>query len=174
MYYIGIDNGLHGALAMISENKKIETVYGYTKDLFTTGVLLSSLIKEYDNINAVLEKPIMGGNRDGYALGSMFRVYGQWETLLKINNIPFIDANPAIRHKDCWRKEFKFKSIKSVDLKNESIKICLDLFPDAGKWIKREKPIKGKNGRKEVLTDFYDDNKAESILLAEFCRRMNI
>lgn len=179
MYYIGIDNGLHGALASIDDNKKVLMVQEFSdKDLLNININLSMLM--FDSLNqnkqpcvAVLEKPIMGGNRDGYALGSMFRVYGIWEALLKINGINFTDANPAIRHKTCWRKAFNFKSLTRVDLKQESIKKCLKLFPESENLIKREKPIKGKNGRKQVLTDLYDDNKAESILLAEYCRRLH-
>jgi hypothetical protein len=179
VFYIGIDNGLHGAVACIDNNKKVLMVQDFTdKDLLHINIKLSILMFDSLNINkqacvAVLEKPIMGGNRDGYALGSMFRVYGIWEALLRINGINFTDANPAIRHKTCWRKEFNFKSIMSADLKQESIKKCLELFPDSESLIKRDRVIKGKNGRKQLLTDVYNDNKAEAVLLAEYCRRIN-
>lgn len=175
MNYIGIDNGLHGTIAVISKDKKIHLLKEYTKDLYKLNDIVNSCYS-WGDICAVIEKPIMpmlSGGKYSSSGTSTFNTFGHWEALLQVNNIRYTAVNPAIRHKDCWRKEFRFKSIKSADLKNESIKLCLKIFPNAEKWIKRDKPIKGKNGRKQVLTDLYNDNKAEALLLAELCRRLH-
>lgn len=148
----------------------------YTKDLNRLNEIIDNSWSFGCIKGAVIEKPIMpvlAGGKYSSSGTSTFNTFGHWEALLQINSIEYTCANPAIRHKDCWRKEFKFKSIKSVDLKQESIKKCLELFPESENWIKKEKPIKGKNGRKQVLTDLYDDNKAESLLLALYCKRLH-
>jgi hypothetical protein len=176
LFYIGIDNGLHGAIAVISDKKEIKMLENYTKDLNRLNKIVDTAWSFGYIKGAVIEKPIipvLAGGKYSSSGTSTFNTFGHWEALLQINSIKYTCANPAIRHKDCWRKEFKFKSIKSADLKQESIKKCLELFPESENLIKKEKPVKGKNGRKQLLTDLYDDNKAESILLAEYCRRLH-
>lgn len=163
-YYIGIDNGSEGAVAIINDKMKIIDVLKYPRQNLQA---LHTFLKPYSkNVFAVLERPFLGGKRNkGNEV--TYEVFGTHRMNLEALSIPYDIAEPRINMKSCWRKEFNFESKESKDLKRESVSMVNLLFDNADKWLRRLK--RNIKAREEYTMP--DDNIAEALLLAEYARR---
>jgi hypothetical protein len=148
--YIGIDPGQTGAIAYIRGIPSIAEVFDFENSFeCVTSLGLLSLEKEK---KAMIEKahamPKQG-------VSSMFKfgtAYGRVIGWLEAQGIPFEFVTPAK-----WKKEI-FDSMPKTDQKSMSLDLARRLFPALGEKLKR----KG------------DHNRAEALLLAEYCRRIEI
>jgi len=165
-YYIGIDNGAEGAIAVMNSNMKIIDVLKYPRENLK---VLNDFLKPYiKNSFAVLERPFLGGKKNkGNEV--TYEIFGTHKMNLQALEIPFVLAEPRINMKNCWRQQFNFESKESKDLKKESISMVNLLFDGrADKWLRKQK----KNTKSRVEYTKPDDNIAEALLLAEYGRRI--
>ena len=165
-FYIGIDNGSEGAIAIMNSNMKIVDVLKYPRQNLQA---LHAFLKPYSkNVFAVLERPFLGGKKNkGNEI--TFEIFGTHKMNLQALGIPFVLAEPRTNMKNCWRKQFNFESKESKDLKKESISMVNSLFDgQADKYLRQQK----KNIKSRVEYKKPDDNIAEALLLAEYGRRM--
>ena len=165
MIFLGIDPGIYGALAAITDQGKIGV---YDFDDVQALIFLQSI--RNDKCKAVIEKI---HSMPGQGVSSMFGMgenYGRWIGRLEALGIPYDLVTPQR-----WRKAM-FDSIpatvpappgetpkekqkraneRSKLLKELSRERALRLFPEMAEYLK----LKKHHGR------------AEAILLGEYCRR---
>lgn len=143
MYYIGIDPGKGGALAIIDEAGKVCGIFPFNEIAY-----VSICYQFKGKCKCVLEKV---SARPGQGVTSMFSFgenYGYIKGVLEANDIPY-----ELVHPQKWKKEFSVTSDK-----NTSIRVARRLFPDAD--FRRSERC-----RKD------DDGMAEALLMAEYARR---
>jgi crossover junction endodeoxyribonuclease RuvC len=169
--WVGIDPGLNGALAFISEdgdacvlstptisiikNKKNRSEY----NIMAMVVAIRSLQGKRVVVCQELTHAMPGnGNVSMYSFG---RGHGLWEGIVLAHDLPLLFSMPQQ-----WKKMYPslFPSVKAKDSKEkqkfkaeskkEALKIAGSLFPSlANNFIKMS-----------------DDGKAEALLIANYCR----
>ena len=170
--YIGIDVGSKGFISM-QKNGKWTHYSIEDNDLYQLSDIMLNARLENDSIACVIEDvhPLFGssakstfafGFNKGYLIG-----------LLAANQIPYTLVAPKEWQKEMWGnadmvvtyKEVTIKgkkvSKKEVNTKQTSINACKRLFPTL-------------DLRKSERSKKVDDNKVDSILMAEFARRKNL
>ena len=170
--YIGIDVGAKGFVSM----QKNGLWWHYSiadNDLYELSEIMKRIRNEHKNIACVIEDvhALFGssakatfafGFNKGYLIG-----------LLAANNIPYTLVQPKEWQKELWGNAdivatykqvlFKGKEItrKEVNTKQTSVNCCKRLFPTL-------------DLRKSERSKKIDDNKVDSILMAEYARRKNL
>lgn len=148
MTFIGIDPGKKGAMAIINDDGSVSFVQ-FDREAYRD--VLAEMVKfpkEPKDIKCVVEHV---GAAPGNGVVGMFAFgenFGFIQGLLTAFEIPYELVRPAK-----WKKEFSVTKDK-----NTSIEVCHRLFPNAD--LKRTERCKKD-----------DDGFAESLLLAEYCRR---
>lgn len=170
--YMGIDVGAKGFISM-QINGAWEHYSIEDNDLYQLSEIMRQTRNKYPQIACVIEDvaPIYGssakstfnfGFNKGYLIG-----------LLAANQIPYTLIQPKMWQKEIWGnhdmvvtyKEVTVKgkviTKKDVNTKQTSINACKRLFPmmDLRKSERAKKP---------------DDNKVDSVLMAEYARRKNL
>jgi len=147
MVYIGIDPGASGAIAFIYSDGSLE-VFDYV-DGRALGALASFTVAA--DSKAVIEKVAA---MPGQGVSSTFKFgmnFGVWIGRLEALKIPFDYVTPQR-----WKKVM-FDSMPRGNVKDMALDRARRLFPDMAGFLKRKK----------------DHSRAEALLLAEYCRRMN-
>lgn len=159
VFYLGIDPGFSGALAVLHENTavvfdvpivKVKTKKGFKTFFDMTG--MARLLRRYANpstngfiVHAAIEKV---GSMPEQGIVGAFRFgegYGLWRGMLTAYNIPFTEVMPGQ-----WKGEMMHGLGTE---KGHSILRAKQLFPTV------------------VLDRKKDDGRAEALLIAEFLRR---
>ena len=143
MYYIGIDPGKDGALAMIDEDGNVCGIFPFSEVAY-----VSICYQMKGKCKCALERV---SARPGQGTVSMFSFgenYGFIRGVLEANDIPYELVRPQK-----WKKEFGLTSDKK-----QSIATAHRLFP-------------GVDLRKNERCKKDHDGMAESVLLAEWARR---
>lgn len=149
MYYIGIDPGQTGAMAVITPTQEI-WIYDFKDPAYAQ--CLMNLSPVSDTARAVIEKV---GSMKGWGTSTTFKfgtAYGQALGMLTLAGVAFDMATPAR-----WQKEvYDYLPGKSVDKKAFSLERARRMFPQAAqKYLARKS----------------DHNRADALLIAEYCRR---
>jgi len=149
MKYIGIDPGREGGISIIDRNKKIfysmEMPISKDKDIDIKSLL--KLIEVGDHYFCVIEKAQSMPRQGVVSVFSYARDYGQVLAFLKILHISFLEVPPRT-----WKNEFLLDNKKY-----KSIIMAEKLFPGETFLTSRMR---------------YMDGKAESLLIAEYARRL--
>jgi crossover junction endodeoxyribonuclease RuvC len=144
-FYGGIDPGLTGAIAIVGD-RGLASVFDF--DDFRGLQMIRTLAED---LRITMEK-VSAMPKQGVA--SMFKFgtnYGTWIGRLEALAIPFDLVTPAK-----WQKAmFDSQAKRGVDTKAVSLDRARRLFPQALNRLTRKK----------------DHNRAEALLLAEYCRR---
>ena len=161
--FIGIDNGKSGAIAIISGNK-VKDVLSYPVD---NPVLIYKFLKKYKNAClTAIEESFMSTMFAG-ATANGYECQGRYLMCLDLLNMKYVKASPRVKG---WRYKLGFTSKGRQNLKQESIQVCLDTFKNASDFIQYEKSIVKEH--KRIKTIAYNDNIADSILLAEYAKKL--
>ena len=170
--YIGIDVGAKGFIST-QINGRWEHFSIADNDLYQLSEIMREMRLKHENIACVIEdvNAIFGssakstfqfGFNKGYLIG-----------LLAANKIPYTLVLPKMWQKEIWENSdmvVTYKNVvvkgkevskKVVNTKQTSINACKRLFPT----LDLRKSERAKN---------IDDNKVDSILMAEFARRKNL
>ena len=170
MVYVGIDPGQQGAVILMEDTSKDKiTIYDMPllpqkgidgKELHD---LFLSIKRDYKSMFCILEKAqAMPGQ--GSVGGFNYGVgYGKILAALEVNQIPFQEVHPMR-----WKKEFGITSkrgksepkLSTADKKQLSLTAVLKLFPEQSYLFHTE--------RGKLL-----DGRVESLLLAEYARRIH-
>jgi len=150
--FMGVDPGKHGAWSVIDKDRNIIEVFDMPmigKD-YDKGAIMTFLNKYKSNVVAVIcERQQSMGKGSGRGVMEIGRGYGIITMAMFANDLVLDEVIPSV-----WKKDFTL--IKKG--KEESIVRCLQLFPKADlKLSPRHKKL--------------SDDRAESLLLAELCRR---
>lgn len=154
-YYIGIDPGKNGAMAVLDgkNDRIIEVVDCPVIGRFINSSVIVAFFERYLKTEDGEPKIFVGIEKaqamPKQGVVSMFNYgvgYGLYLGILCGFRIPYVEIPPAK-----WKKEF---SLMLKD-KNESIRVAKQLFPQVSKQLNRKK----------------DHGRAEAILLAAYARR---
>ena len=136
-YYLGIDPGRQGALAIIDGETKALTC----ADMPDTTAKLHDLIADMPLIKlAILEKPFCGPLVSRRTIAVMFEQYGVLRGALQWRDIPFIEVPPAK-----WKASLGLSKDKGASRDKAG-----QIFPDNADLFSRVK----------------DDGRAEAALIA--------
>ncbi len=146
--YVGIDPGATGAMAVIDD--LLDTVSIHDFDDGRTLIALKNLPK---SSRIVLEK-VSAMPKQGVASTFKFGAnFGTWIGRLEALGLSFDFVTPQK-----WQKEvYDSAPRKGVDKKRLSLDRARRLFPRAAGYLTRKK----------------DHNRADALLMAEYCRRKN-
>ena len=156
--YIGIDPGKSGAVAVINNNQNILLLEDWPGNEIAAASIIRDLIKAYPDhhsdtyeysIKAAIER---SQSMPGQGVRSMFVFgtnYGIWQGVLAAFQIPFIIPTPQ-----AWQKGI----ISKAKDKKPALAAASRMFPLAELYGPRGG---GKDGR------------ADALLIADFCRRLN-
>lgn len=161
--YLGIDPGLDGAFALLTEKGVIDdiikmptTKIAGDRDINIDEVLslLTSWKKTYNIITAVVEKVWGTPGKSPTSICSLCFGHGILLTALKATNIPNIEVSAA---------KWKNQILHDLDAreKDSSVIKALKLFPESKQYL-----IGPRGGR--------DHNKADALLMAEWLRRQSM
>jgi adenylate cyclase class IV len=170
--YIGIDVGSKGFISMqkngVWEHYSIEDndLYQLSEIMLRTRIENDSIACVIEDVHAIFGSSAKAtfafGFNKGYLIG-----------LLAANNIPYVLVQPKEWQREMWGnsdivvtyKEVTVKgkkvTKKEINTKQTSINCCKRLFPTL-------------DLRKSERAKKIDDNKVDSILMAEFARRKNL
>ena len=148
MYFIGIDPGKSGALAVIDDEGDVWNTNTFDENEY---VAVLSEMSHVGSVKVVLEHV---GAMPGQGSVSMFNFganFGFIKGLLAANNLPYELVRPQK-----WKRMFSCTSDK-----NTSVDVAHRLFPsvDLRRTERCSKP---------------HDGIAEALLMAEYCRRTNL
>lgn len=158
-YFIGIDPGKTGAIAIITDDGR-EAVYDFgpealtaLSDLWARKRAVEAMGKEME-VFAMVEKPFAGspeGRKQGAtSMLNYGAAYGQAKGWLEAYCIPFEEVHPAT-----WKAKM---GMRGKDKEFSRAK-AMQIFPAlAGTRLKRK----------------LDHNRAEALLLAEYLRRQRV
>lgn len=145
MYYIGIDPGKDGCVAILTDKKgAMPTMIPFD------GVNASEALQEVSGHPAIacLEHVTAMPKQGSVSMFNFGMNFGFWQGLLTAYKIPFELVRP-----DKWKKEFSITADK-----NTSIAVCKRLFP-------------GINLKKNNECKKDHDGMAESALMAVYAKR---
>lgn len=148
MYFIGIDPGKSGALAVIDDEGYVWNTKTFNESDYS---LVLNEVASAPSVRVVLEHV---GAMPGQGSVSMFNFganFGFIKGLLAANNLPYELVRPQK-----WKRMFSCTSDK-----NTSVEVAHRLFPnvDLRRTTRCSKP---------------HDGIAEALLMAEYCRRTNL
>lgn len=148
MYFIGIDPGKSGALAVIDDEGDVWNTETFSENGY------ASILSEMSNVGIVKVVLEHVGAMPGQGSVSMFNFganFGFIKGLLAANNLPYELVRPQK-----WKRMFSCTSDK-----NTSVDVAHRLFPnvDLRRTTRCSKP---------------HDGIAEALLMAEYCRRTNL
>lgn len=139
------------AATSASNWKKIINLYKDAKDAaYGNSKEISALNKEAKKL--VVQAEMLESDEQDLAKGKLAYMNKELEEI-------------ALKYREIKKQVAKLKKTKKSDVKQVSIDACLELFPDAEKYIL-------KSGRSKVKK--YDDDIAEALLLAECGRTLYI
>ena len=149
--YIGIDPGKSGAVAVINDNQGIMLLEDWPGNEIAAANIIRDLMDKYyhHDFKAAIER---SQSMPGQGVRSMFVFgtnYGIWQGILAAFQIPFIIPTPQ-----AWQKGV----ISKAKDKKPALAAASRMFPLAKLYGPRGG---GKDGR------------ADALLIADFCRRLN-
>lgn len=169
--YLGIDPGQKGFITLygdgVMEHYSIED-----NDFYMLGDILGKIKERYPNIVCIMEEVHAIFGSSAKATFSFGEINGLLKGILIANKIPYHLVQPKKWQSEIW--DFKdmvvsYKTItlrgkevqkKDVNTKQTSINAAKRIFPNV-------------DFRKNERCKKLDDNKVDSLLLAEYARRKN-
>lgn len=170
-YYIGIDPGVKGCISIVDETGKfIESFFllKNAKNVDTVEIsnTLLNLSKYEDNCHVIIENihAIFGSSAKGtFNFGF---IAGLIEGVIATIGLPYTKVNPKIWQKEMFRgvnvitKPSTTGKTQVIDTKKMSFLVSHRIFPTVD--LRRTSKCKNE-----------DDNFSDSLLMAEYGRRMN-
>lgn len=170
-YYIGIDPGVKGCISIVDETGKFIESFFLLKnaknvDAVEISNALLNLSKYEDNCHVIIENihAIFGSSAKGtFNFGF---IAGLIEGVIATIGLPYTKVNPKIWQKEMFRgvnvitKPFTTGKTQVIDTKKMSFLASHRIFPTVD--LRRTNKCKNE-----------DDNFSDSLLMAEYGRRMN-
>lgn len=170
--YIGIDPGSKGFITLYVGGK-MEFYSISDNDFYKLGDILHDIKVLYPNVVCVIEEVHALFNSSAKSTFSFGEINGLIKGLLIANKIPYHLVQPKKWQSEIWENKdivatykdivIRGKSIKKkeVNTKQSSINAAKRIFPNV-------------DFRKNERCKNIDDNKVDSLLLAEYGRRKNL
>lgn len=177
--YIGIDPGSIGFITALFPNGEKEFYSIDENDDLALGRIIADIKKRSWEVVACMEQVHALFNASAGSTFAFGEIFGVLKGLLTANEIPYHLVPPKTWQQEIWihqdeiyvtksRKqtdkvtgEVTQKSFKAVDPKHTSYNAARRIFPNV-------------DLRKNERCKKYDDNKCDSLLIAEYARRKNL
>lgn len=133
--YIGIDNGLDGALAanmngkIISRTTMLTVMDGVRRKVDVKGVRnwIRKQMIWTKNICVVIEKPC--GSKNAYAAKSMADSFARIESCVILDDLKYYDISAISWQRHFWKKP-KMPKSKKFDTKAAAITVAMKIWPN--------------------------------------------
>lgn len=122
-YFIGIDPGQTGAVAVIREDLQKAWVYDYPKDISEAAKLIRAITSRIRISFAVIEKVGAMPKQGVTSVFSFGTNYGSWQGIIASHEIPYSLVTPQ-----AWQKKMLGGSKKGTP-KERSLQIARRIFP---------------------------------------------
>ena len=171
--FIGLDPGIQGFITAMFPNGNYEFYSIDENDDLALHRILKSIKERSWQVSAVLEDVHALFNASAKSTFNFGEIKGILKGLLIANEIPYTLIQPKTWQQEIWINQDMIVSYKSViragkeikqkvvDTKSTSINAARRLFPNI-------------DLRKNERCKKIDDNKVDSLLMAEFARRKNL
>lgn len=171
--FVGIDPGMSGFITAIFPNGKFEFYSIDENDDLDLHRALKSIKERSFQVTAVLEDVHAIFNSSAKSTFNFGEIKGILKGLLIANEIPYTLVQPKTWQSEIWNNQDMIVSYKTVirqgkeikqkvvDTKSTSINAARRLFPQI-------------DLRKNERCKKTDDNKVDSLLMAEYARRKNL
>lgn len=171
--FIGLDPGIRGFITAMFPNGNFEFYSIDENDDLALHRILKSIKERSWQVSAVLEDVHALFNAAAKSTFNFGEIKGILKGLLVANEIPYTLVQPKTWQSEIWINQdmiVSYKSIiragkeikqKVVDTKSTSINAARRLFPNI-------------DLRKNERCKKIDDNKVDSLLMAEYARRKNL
>lgn len=171
--YIGLDPGVEGFITAMYPNGNFEFVSISEHDDLDLHRALKSIKERSWEVAAVLEDVHALFNASAKSTFNFGEIKGILKGLLIANEIPYTLVQPKTWQNEIWVNQdmiISYRNIKRgdkeikqkvVDTKSTSINAARRLFPNV-------------DFRKNERCRKLDDNKVDSLLMAEYARRKNL
>lgn len=171
--YVGVDPGMQGFITAMFPNGKFEFYSIDENDDLELNRIFKSIKERSWQVTAVLEDVHALCNAAAKSTFNFGEIKGILKGLLIANEIPYTLVQPKTWQNEIWINQdmiVSYKSIiraekeikqKVVDTKSTSINAARRLFPQI-------------DLRKNERCKKIDDNKVDSLLMAEYARRKNL
>ena len=166
--YVGIDNGLDGAIVAVQDNGEIYKAVimptiklgkGISVDVCAVDMFMGDMFRAGHQVVAVIETA--SKHSPGVmALCSTWYTYGQLISMLKLRSIKFEEVHPKKWQKEFWVSK-KMPDGKKFDTKAAALQAAMKIWPNFN-WTRSDKSVKAHDG----LVD--------AALIAEYARRKNL
>lgn len=170
--YLGIDPGSKGFLALYGGD--VMKFYSIEdNDFYKIGDILGEIKEQYPNIVCVMEEVHALHKSAAKSTFSFGEINGLLKGLLIANKIPYHLVQPKKWQSEIWDNKdmvISYKTItikdkevqkKEVNTKQTSINAAKRIFPNV-------------DFRRTERCQKIDDNKVDSLLIAEYARRKNL
>lgn len=170
--YLGIDVGSKGFITL-NNGREYQFYSIADNDIYQLSDIFKGIKDEYPNIVCVMEEIHAIHNSSAKATFAFGEINGILKGLLMANKIPYHLVQPKVWQKEMWDNKdlvVAYKTIvkkdktitkKEVNTKQTSLNAAKRIFPN----IDFRKTERCKNP---------DDNKVDSLLIAEYARRKNL
>ena len=170
--YLGIDPGAKGFITF-NNGKRIEFYSIADLDIYVIADTLGMIKRLYPNVICIIEEVHAIFGSAAKATFNFGEINGILKGILMANKIPYHLVPPKVWQKEIWSNKdyivnYKTKTIKGVqrsfkevNTKATSINAAKRLFPEV-------------DFRKTERCKTIDDNKVDSLLIAEYGRRKNL
>ncbi len=170
--YLGIDPGAKGFITL-NTGGKIEFFSIADLDIYVIADTLGMIKRRYPNVICVMEEVHAIFGSSAKSTFNFGEINGILKGVLMANKIPYHLVQPKVWQKEIWANKdyiinYKTKtirgverSIKEINTKATSINAAKRLFPAI-------------DFRKNERCKNIDDNKVDSLLIAEYGRRKNL
>ena len=126
---VGIDPGLSGAMALLSNGRYVTEIYDWT-DGPSTAAALITWITLYDVKMTILERVSTRPGQGVASQGKFLRNAGWWAGALDTLSTPWLEVSPQT-----WQRGLIPK--KSSELDKPSLTVARRQFPDASLHLKK-------------------------------------
>lgn len=155
----GIDNGYSGFMVFIDvKTFSICAIESYPREKQTD---LFYIFQKYKPIKVIMEQPFITTGFKGVS-SSNYEILGRYSQTLEFLNIPYETVRVST-----WRKYLGIKAKGREENKKASIQKCKELFNEKD-YLKLHTTKNTIINHKRVPTDYIDDNKCESALIAYY------
>lgn len=115
-YFIGIDGGVSGAWAIISEDLKEVEVYKWPKELSDLVDLFEDILEEREIALVALERQQAAPRQRASSVFTLGENYGMWQAAFAFMRLPYIIVAPKV-----WM----YKTFDSIKRKEETKTVSL-------------------------------------------------
>lgn len=174
--YMGIDPGSKGFISVLKQEngEKVFEFYSIEdNDAYQLGDILSEIKHKYQNVTCVMEEVHAIFGSSAKSTFSFGEINGILKGLLIANKIPYHLVAPKTWQKEMWDNKDLVVAYKTIKIKDKDV-IKKEVNTKQTSFNTAKRIFPHIDLRKTERCKKSDDNKVDSLLIAEYGRRKNL